>query len=291
MQGIALYCIAATFNIMRYLLIMFLFVMIIFSGCASSGKVAESIPPSEIIEEKAVSAREMAPAAYETQSYETSTQDRKVIYSANLVIEVESIDKTYQEVLKIISSKGGYISNSQKYETGGGRKHASINARVPASNFNNTLEELRKTGRVKSESLSGKDVTEEFIDIEARLRNYERQEKRYLDMLDKAQTVEDMLKVEQQLERVRGEIERLQGRIKYLNNRVEFASIQIELSEPEPITGEIGLRGALREAVDGFIDTTRGLIVLTGTLSPVVIVLIVVYIVFSKIRKFIKKEE
>lgn len=203
--------------------------------------------------------------AKETQtSYATA---RQVIKTAHLSIEVDDFQAAAKEV-EGIALKEGYVLSSSSYVTGTGHRRGSITIRVHEPSFLSVIEELEKVGEVKSKSTTGEDVTEEYIDLEARLKNYEKQEARLLEILGKAEKVEDVLKVEEQLGRVRGEIERLMGRLRYLNERIEMATIAVELYEPEPITQSFGLRNALKLAVAGFITTVNALIVFIGYALP-----------------------
>jgi predicted nucleic acid-binding Zn-ribbon protein len=127
---------------------------------------------------------------------------------------------------------------------------------------------------VTSKSVSAQDVTEEYIDVSARLDNLERQEARLQEILNMTETVEDVLAVEKELERVRGEIESLTGRLNYLDDRIDFSTINIRVTEPRPITHSWGIRDALSESVNGFISMVNALIILVGYLLPLVIVLI-----------------
>jgi len=136
-----------------------------------------------------------------------------------------------------------------------------------------------------SYSSSGRDVTEEYIDLEARLRNLRRQEERLLEILDRAESVKDVLEVERELGRVRGEIERLEGRLRYLSNRVEFATITVELLEPEPIAQSLGLRSAISDAMKGLVTVTRALIVAIGYLLPIAAVAAVLFALLRRVRK------
>lgn len=203
--------------------------------------------------------------------------DRQVIKTARLSIEVEDFQGAAKGMEQIAGKAGGYVLSSNSYVTGTGHRKGSITIRVPETGFLSVIEELQRIGEVKSKSTLGQDVTEEYIDLEARLKNYEKQEARLLEILNKAERVEDILKVEEQLGRVRGEIERLTGRLKYLNERIEMATITLELYEPEPITQSIGLRNALRQAVAGFITTVNALIVFVSYALPLATILSVAY--------------
>lgn len=220
-----------------------------------------------------------------TASQPSYAVDRKVIKTAQLSIEVKEFQAAMEEVARIAAQSGGFVSDSRSYVTTSKQHRGSVTMRVPEKEFQGVIEKLRKLGEVKSESSTGQDVTEEYIDLEARLNNYKKQEQRLLEILDKAKTVEEVLKVEEQLARVRGEIERITGRIIYLKNRIELASITVELFEPEPIAQSLGIRNSISEAVSGFIATINGLIVLTGTLLPVIILAALLWYAVSSWRR------
>ena len=131
-------------------------------------------------------------------------------------------------------------------------------------------------GTLQEENVSLDDVTEQYIDLEARLENLKRQEKRYLEILEMATTVEDVLTVETQLERIRGDIESLQGSLNYLDNRIDLSTIQVQLSEPEKITHESGIGKAFSEAAEAFLAAIRGIIIFMGFFVPIAIFLTLV---------------
>jgi hypothetical protein len=210
--------------------------------------------------------------------------DRKIIQQAHLGIQVKDFQSAFRQVESIAVAAGGYISNSDSKVTQTGHRRGIVTIRVPKSVFRDVIQELESVGNVKTKSISGEDVTEEYIDLEARLRNYESQEERLLEILEKANTVDEILRVEEQLGRVRGEIERITGRMRFLDNRVELATITVELFEPEPITQSWGTRDALRDSLGGFIAMTNGLIVMTGYMLPLLILFLIGYSAYKVLR-------
>ena len=207
-----------------------------------------------------------------SESYDSGINtERKIIQRASLRIEVEDYQASSDALFRIVEQSDGFISDSYSYVTDTGRKRGDITIRVPTDKFLSVIRELEQLGTVQSKQISGEDVTEEYIDLQARLNNSERQEKRLLEILDKAEEVKDILEVERELERVRGEIERLTGRITYLENRIELATITVSLYEPEPITQSWGIRDALRASFAGFVAVIRGLIIAIGYFLPLVI--------------------
>lgn len=211
--------------------------------------------------------------------------DRKIVSTASLTMEVKNVQTAFDEITKIVQASGGYISSSSTYDSGG-RKTGDMTTRVPQKNFYSTIEQIETLGTVKSRQISGQDVTEEFIDLGARLDNLKKQETRLQEILKNATTVKDVLEVEHELERVRGEIERLTGRLNYLNQSIEMSTITVSASEPAPITGQgWGITDALSEAVTGFIESVKGVIIFIGFILPIVVFIALVYVIALWIKR------
>ncbi|NLY50157.1 MAG: DUF4349 domain-containing protein, partial [Firmicutes bacterium] len=185
---------------------------------------------------------------------EEEIAERMVIKTAHLVIRVEELDIAADELTRLVQEQGGFIQNSH-LRRGTNWRSANYTVRVPAAAFEDVLDRVQGLGELEQRNIEGQNVTEEYLDVDARRRNLERQEERLLDILERAETVDDILKVEAQLERIRGEIEVLSGRIKYLDNRVNLATLNVELEErPQPVTTVKGfnltrLVARVREAV------------------------------------------
>jgi len=144
-----------------------------------------------------------------------------------------------------------------------------VTVRVPQQDFEDAVKEIEAVGTLEEERISIEDVTEQYIDLKARLENAKNQEEAYLEILNMATTVEDVLKVEIQLERIRGDIESLQGRLNYMENRTNFSTVQVRLSEPEKITHESGIGRAFSQAIDAFLSAVRGIIIFLGFFIPI----------------------
>lgn len=211
------------------------------------------------------------------ESSDTASVERQVIKTVDLSLRVENATSAAEDLAAIASSFGGYVSSSSVYDSyyyeSDVRKQGYVNLRIPAEDLDDALGEIKDLGEIQSESSSAQDVTEEYIDLNARLSNLEKQEARLLEILDMATTVQDVLEVEKELERVRGEIESLQGKLNYLNSRIDMATVNVHLTEPAPIGGSLGIRDAISDAVQGFILSVRGIIIFIGYVLPVVIVL------------------
>ncbi|HLV09351.1 MAG TPA: DUF4349 domain-containing protein [Halanaerobiales bacterium] len=213
------------------------------------------------------------------QSIETAEIERKIIQRAYLTIEVEELDIADNHIMEIIQNYNGYIASSREWESNE-RKHSRYQLRIPAAQFNNVISEItdEDLGYVVSRSISGQDVTEEYIDLEARLTNLTEQEKRYRQLLDKAETVEDILKIENELTRIRSSIESLQGRLKYLDNQVSMSTIEVEFREIiTPGVSNWGINQAFKQAIEKMSNSIYQIITFTGSLIPYLIILLIIY--------------
>jgi len=221
--------------------------------------------------------------------YTNANTERKIIQRASLSIEVEDFKASSDAVIGIVERSGGFVSDSYSYVTETGHKRGDITLRVPTHEFLPVIAEIEQIGTVKSKHISGEDVTEEYIDLTARLNNSERQEQRLLEILDMAKDVKEVLEVERELERVRNDIERLTGRINYLENRAELATISVSLYEQEPITHSWGIRDALSAAFEAFVSVIRGLIILVGYALPLLILVGIAWFVKSKLMPRLRR--
>ena len=164
------------------------------------------------------------------------TIDRKIIRNAELSLEAESPESSQQKITAIVESKGGFVVESQATSSDVKTTEHDIvrmTVRVPAEKFNETLGEIRKSAtRVIVENVKGQDVTEEFIDIEARLKAERALEAQFIEIMKRATSVQDALNVQRQLADVRGEIEKIEGRKRFLENQSSLSTIKIQLQTP-----------------------------------------------------------
>ena len=161
--------------------------------------------------------------------------DRKVIATASVSLEVEAVQPAIASVRAIAADLGGFVE--QLNSSGGAKQQqATVTVRVPEPLFFDALDRINALGELQGQSVGSQDVTEQFIDIEARLKSSLRQEESLLSLLNRAATVSEILTIERELSRVRSEIERLQGQLAFLDRRVELATIHVSLSQPVILT-------------------------------------------------------
>lgn len=168
---------------------------------------------------------------------ESASPSRMVISTADAVVEVEDLSKAGSAVRDLCREAGGFVTKSN-ISNEGERREAFIAIRVPSGQYRTALGRIVGLGRVISEQEHGDDVTQEYVDLQSRMRNLNREEAAFLKVLDSAHKVEDILAVESELSRVRGEIEEATGRIKYLSNQVALSTIGVELREPAPVVAD-----------------------------------------------------
>jgi len=214
--------------------------------------------------------------------------EQKIIKRANLVIEKSDIDVLDEVLINLVESHNGYISNSRNWLNSNKQKHFWFEIRVPAENFELLFERLssKEFGQVISSSISSQDVTEEYMDLETRLKNLLAQEERYRNLLDMATEVEEILKIENELNRIRTEVEILQGRKNYLDNQISYSTITVEFRQPEPISsGSPGIIKAFRNAISQMIEQFYRIIIFIGTLIPYLLIILILYLLYRSRRR------
>ncbi|MCS7252497.1 MAG: DUF4349 domain-containing protein [Armatimonadota bacterium] len=175
----------------------------------------------------------------------------KLIWTASISLQVRDVPKMVNEIRQIAISLKGYVSSVSQYQEGD-HWGANIVMRVPSERYNEALQRLHKVGEVVSFTEEVEDVTEEFIDIEARLRNLKRSEEHLLELLKRSGKVSELLSVERELANRRSEIERLEGRLRYLTQRVAFSTINVTLTEFRPRPLPAATFSIVKVAADAF---------------------------------------
>lgn len=196
----------------------------------------------------------------------------KVIQNAEIEVRVGKGDfqDQFSKASLIAQQLGGFVAGSSISETEGKIASGTITLRIPSEKFESGLSDLRSLGKVTRESRSGQDVTQEFVDLEARLRHAKSEEAFYLRLMDEAKSVSELISVRQQLSEVQLRIEELTGRIEFLKNQTSYATVTARIFEAglEPSKPKTGLAKAWQEAIDGFRSVVGGAIVVMGWIAP-----------------------
>lgn len=189
-----------------------------------------------------------APAAG-SESGAKPGQERKIIYSGNLRLEVRNLGEAKEMVESWVKRYGGYISNSSESETS-----ATITANIPSASFAPAMEECGTFGRLKSKNIYTDDVTERFYDLSTRLSTRKVLLERLKAYLATAKTMQELLQIETKINDVTAELERMQGQMNRLSTQIDFSQISVYLELPVNQNGNGGfvlpsIRTAAREFV------------------------------------------
>jgi len=157
--------------------------------------------------------------------------DRLIIRTGNLALVVEDVAQTIDLISKIATDTGGFVVNSQSYHIGESLR-GTITVRVPSETFETAMASIAGLAvDVRSETTNSQDVTEEFVDLQARLKNLEATEQQLLVIMAKAEKVEDVLAVQRELTNTRAQIEQTKGRIQFLERSTSTSLIQVDLEQ------------------------------------------------------------
>ncbi len=175
------------------------------------------------------------------QETESADQSRMLIWRAWLSLEVASVSNAVSGVIDIARQSGGYVEN----RSDSGDERANVTLRVPVDSLKPAMASLESIGKVTSRRVSSEDVTEQYVDIDARLKTMVALRDRLRALLDKAQDVKDLLAIEKELGRVQADIDSMQARLKALKGKVDLASIDVSINRRR-ILGPLGyvLKGA-----------------------------------------------
>ena len=166
---------------------------------------------------------------------QSAAVERLVVRTANLSIVVHDPAESTKEITRLADEFGGYVVSSNVYETtfadiGVTAVRASITIRIPAERLDETLDRIEKGAtEVQSRSVTGEDVTQQFTDLQSRLRNLEAAEAQLREIMASAFSTEDVLAVYNQLVQVRGEIEMVKGQIQYYEESASLSAVTVDL--------------------------------------------------------------
>ena len=285
---------------MKLVLSSLLTFVFLFSGCsgrqedvASTTSALIAAPTIEVQGNQQGQIRQAAvvvakPAQYKLEEPQLSeppapiTIDRKIIRNGEFTIETKTPTEDQRKLAGIAESLGGFVVTSE-FQQSANQSTSTVNVivRVPSANFQKATDEIRRTGlRILHEKVSGKDVTEEFVDLEARLRAKKALEAQYFEIMKRASKISDVLEVQEKLTEVRTEIEQHEGRRRYLENQSALSTINISLQTPTPLVTATqtgfwaSIRNSFGDGVDVAIAIVLGLIHFVIVALPIAILIL-----------------
>lgn len=263
---------------------------------------ADSIWQERAMEEKTITREVAGQPSLEEPGFAPENpipvQDKKVIKDGNLELKVSETEKAVTEIGALIKTQGGEVFSTNIYERIKGSKRGVMVVKVPVANFEKTMEEIKKVAtQVVSESSSGQDVTEQYADLEARLKNKRAEEEAFVKILDRSGEISDVLATTREISRVRGEIEQLEGQMKFLNSQTEMSTISISLSEDVEVPGISDdwrpwqtVKSAFKKLIKKFQGLIEGLIsfVIVG-IPQLIVIFFFAWIIFWAGKKIWQK--
>ncbi len=262
---------------LKYLLVYS--ILIASFSCSQSG---ESYASQEIAySESQMESFDGTPVEMKTAS--NSVIEKKIIKTSELVIEVSDFEEALLKIKRYAKSSNAYISDENQYNQTY-QISSSLIIRVPKEKFDLLLDSISQIAKaIQSKNIHMQDVTEEFIDIESRLKNKKEVELQYRELLKRAGSISEILEVNEHLRIVREEIDAKEGRLKYLSSQVNYSTINLTVSQnfEQTYTGFFGKLGkALSGGWKGLLNFIVGLVYLWPFL---IILTIIIWFVRKKI--------
>ena len=159
--------------------------------------------------------------------------------------------------------------------------------RIPAQQFDPVMAALAPLGKVLSTSTQRSDVTEQYVDLTIQNQSYHAQLDNYFRLMNKATAVEDIIKIQAQIDQITLNLNQVEGRLRYLNSQIDLSTITVNLEEPQPVGGETGysIVDAINTGIGAFYGMISAIIVLVFALIPVIVIAIIVYVAYRYYKK------
>ncbi len=208
------------------------------AGCDAKpmGTASKSL---RVAKEAPAAAAPGAPPVAGAKADEAQAAERKIIYSATIELAVTNVEAVQPEVEKVVEEFKGYVAKSDITGQVGRSRSATWTLKVPVASYRAAVARLVALGQPLRNSSDSQDVTEEFFDLTARVKNFKAEEETLNKLLkDTAVRLDDILKIREQIKVVRGEIERAEGRLKYLSTMASLSTITLTAREDMPYAPE-----------------------------------------------------
>ena len=201
---------------------------------------------------------------------------RLIVRTGQASIEVDSLEPSMAELRRVVQRVGGFVADASVQSGRNQLRSATLQLKVPASRFDELTQGLEPLGKLQFVNVAAEDVSEEFVDLTARVVNGRRLEDRLIELLrTRTGKLQDVLSVERELARVREEIERMEGRLRFLKASAQLSTLSVNLFEPAPIVASHPGRSVIGEAFKtawrNFVGVLAGAIASLGFVVPVVV--------------------
>ena len=267
---------------------------VIFCGVCSCKKKEEAPQAPALAPEAATPAKDKIATLERGEA--APARKRKIILNYSISLEVKDLAAAQEVVKQLAESSGGYVFNSSRAGDESGSAMGRISIRVPSGKANMIMKGIRGLGRIENENSTAEDITEQYVDMEARLNNAKSSEARLLGLYRQAGKLSDVLAVEKELTRVRGDIEAFEAQKKNWDILTEMVTIEISLHEPSggfPSGHRFWstIKGAFGKAVEVIADSLHALIIFVAGVLPWLVVFGPIIYLLVKWRRKKKREK
>ncbi len=270
------------------------FQAVLLTACNRSAEISEKVTRRDTFaaQDKAANPIKLGPAGQSTVSPREASSpapgsstsaasigfdpaSRLVIRTGQASIEVDSLEASITELRRVVQRVGGFVADAAVQSGRNQVRSATLELKVPAARFDDLTEALAPLGRLQFVNVGAEDVSEEFVDLTARVANGRRLEDRLVELLrTRTGKLQDVLSVERELARVREEIDRMEGRLRFLKTSAQLSTLSVNLYEPAPIVASHPGRSVIGEAFKtawrNFVGVVAAVIASLGFVVPVV---------------------
>lgn len=200
----------------------------------------------------------------------------------SLVVPRDGFDQRFGEAVDAAEANGGYIQDSRTRDRAG-----TLTIRVPAENFDDTLRAIRGLGTVEVESIRGRDVTADYVDLRARLRIGKSRREVLLRLMNKAVSIEQTIRVQNALDETQLRIEQIEGQLRLLDNQTSLATISLNLRE-QGVSAEFetaSIPNAFERSAAGFVGVIAAIVIGLGYLLPIVLIGLACWFVWKRVQR------
>ncbi|MFB6118681.1 DUF4349 domain-containing protein [Halosegnis sp.] len=271
----------------KQVLVVVLVGVVLLAGCSAGGGAgsANDAPSDVVAEKEAAAAATGTPAPEATASGDGDASaarrtDRAIVRTGRVELTVDSFETTSDRIRTLARESGGYVAETSRQTRGEENRTWTagvVTVRVPSERFNETFDTIQTLGTVREASADTRDVTDQLVDIEARLRTLRAERARLRELYEGANDTEAVLRVSERLSEVQTEIERLEARKRSLERRVAYSTITVQLREerptptPEPGYTDTSLGAAFAASVDGVVTVVQAATVTVAYALPYVL--------------------
>ena len=223
--------------------------------------------------------------------------NKKLILTANMNLETQDLDDASNKLNNLIEKYNAYFQSNSIYYSGSNTRILNASIRIPADNYSSFIEEVKQIANTTSYSEKTDDVTESYMDIEARLNSLKAQEEKVLEFYDKATTIEDLMAIESRLADLRYEIESYESRIKNYDLLIEYSTLNIYISETKAYTTTspnffTRLTNAFINGFNNFIDSVGDFMIeIVYNIWTILLIVLIGFIAYFVYKRFIKRNK